>query len=282
MAKRPSKNDALLAPVESVEDPSAPFVHRWNELVSVTNWEKGRIICQWRESLAKSGAPASQYADEAWAECVGHVTGQHVGRLRRVFQRFGAVCTEYPGLYWSHFQVAMDWDDAEMWLEGAVQSGWSVSQMRAARWEAHGAPASLKPRDEDIIVGELDEDATIRPEDDGRLTPRSSTVRDVGGRLGVGADEEPADAEDRSTTKASRAERCRPGDSFAAGAAGADERKRPFEDLPKLPDDLAEAFEQLKLVILAHKMAGWSEISRDDMLACLDALKELALQPAGD
>jgi len=274
MAKKPSKNDASSTRVETIEDPSGPFVHRWHELVSVTNWEKGRIICQWRESLVESGALAGDYSDEAWTERVGNVTSQHVGRLRRVFQRFGAVYTEYPGLYWSHFQVAIDWDDAEMWLEGAVHSGWSVSQMRAARWEATGAPASLKPRDEDIIVGELNEDVGTGAEDDAQLTPRTSRVRGVGS-----GDEEPAE-EDRSSTTASRAERRRPSDSPAEGAAGAGQRKRPFEDLPKLPDDLAEAFEQFKLVILAHKMAGWSEISRDDMLACLDALTELALQPA--
>ena len=27
------------------------FVGQWNRLVSTTNWEKGRIICQWRDAL---------------------------------------------------------------------------------------------------------------------------------------------------------------------------------------------------------------------------------------
>lgn len=272
MAKKPSKRNRTSASVETVEDPSGPFVHRWNELVSTTNWEKGHIICQWRESLEQSGGLPGDYSDETWAERVGNVTGQHVGRLRRVFQRFGKVYTKYPGLYWSHFQVALDWDDAETWLEGAVQSGWSISQMRAQRWEAYGAPADKKPRDEDIFVGTMDEDAGPGATgDDAQLTPRTSTVRDVGDD----ADDESA-GEERT---AGRAERRRPDDAAAATPA-AKERKRPFADLPTLPDDLAEAFEQFKLVILAHKMAGWTEISRDDLLACLDALKELALQPA--
>jgi hypothetical protein len=275
MAKKPLHSAASPPPAESVEDPSAPFLHRWQELVSVTNWEKGRIICQWRESLRKSRAAAAQYADDAWAQRVGNVTGQHVGRLRRVFQRFGEVYAQYPGLFWSHFQVAIDWDDAEMWLEGAVHNGWSVSQMRAQRWEAHGAPESLKPRDEDIFVGTLDEDAGAVADDDARLTPRTATVRGVGG-----GDEQPGDERGRRSAAAGRAGRRRQEDSPTVVTAGADQRKRPFADLPPLPDDLAEAFEQFKLVILAHKMAGWVEISRDDMLACLDALKELALQPA--
>ena len=77
----------------------------------------------------------TDYSDEAWAQLVGNVTSQHVGRLRRVHQRFGDDSTQYKGLYWSHLQAALDWDDAEMWLEGAIQNQWSVSQMRGRRWE---------------------------------------------------------------------------------------------------------------------------------------------------
>ena len=36
---------------ESLEVATQPFVGRWNRLVSTTNWEKGRIILQWREAL---------------------------------------------------------------------------------------------------------------------------------------------------------------------------------------------------------------------------------------
>ena len=106
---------------------SKPFVGQWNELVSTTNWDKGEIIIQWRESLKEKSASASESSDEAWSQLVGGVTPQHVGRLRRTFERFGHTFKEYQGIYWSHFYAALDWDDAEMWLEGAVQSKWSVS-----------------------------------------------------------------------------------------------------------------------------------------------------------
>jgi hypothetical protein len=55
---------------------------------------------------------------------------------------------------------------------------------------------------------------------------------------------------------------------------------RPFEDMPELPDDLAEAVETLKLVIVNHKLSGWRDVSCDDVLAVLNALKQLALAPA--
>src|SRR5688572_24384874 len=64
---------------------SQPYVGRWNKLVSTTNWEKGRIIVEWRESLAAQGLPVSEYSDDAWSRLVGGVTGQHAGRLRRVY-----------------------------------------------------------------------------------------------------------------------------------------------------------------------------------------------------
>jgi hypothetical protein len=57
---------------------------------------------------------------------------------------------------------------------------------------------------------------------------------------------------------------------------------RPFENLPALPDDVTEAFEQFKLAILRHKNDDWSAISCDDLLASLDSLKQLALAPAMD
>src|SRR4051812_48188836 len=105
------------APVDPVAvEASQPFVGRWNHLVSSTNWEKGRIINQWRAALEQQQLAVSEFSDEAWARLVGGVTGQHAGRLRRVFQRFGGTHDQYQGLYWSHFQAALDWADAEMWL----------------------------------------------------------------------------------------------------------------------------------------------------------------------
>ncbi len=54
---------------------------------------------------------------------------------------------------------------------------------------------------------------------------------------------------------------------------------RPSDDLP---DDLAEAFDMFKLAILRHKTNGWEDISRDDVLASLDALKSLCTAPSAE
>jgi hypothetical protein len=265
----------------AVDETSLPYVGRWNRLVSTTNWEKGRIIYQWREASVAADAPAAEYSDEAWARLVGGVTGQHVGRLRRVCQRFGQVYEEYKGLYWSHFQAALEWDDAEMWLEGAVQSRWSVSQMRRQRWETLGGSGEHGPSDEDVIAGELDED--FEPAVNQR--PLANTAdRDYDESRGGPAPEGPDFGEEESAGKSNRK-----ADEDGGASIFADDNEektikfvRPFENLAELPDDMAEAFEAYKLAILRHKADDWQQISRDDVLASLDALKELALAPSAE
>ncbi len=250
---------------------SHQFLDQWKRLVSTTNWEKGQIICNWREALRSSGAPVSEYSDEAWSRRVGNVTAQHVGRLRRAFERFGESRDEYRGLYWSHFQAALDWDDAQMWLEGAVQSDWSISEMRRQRWEVRGGQEPLE--DEGDLASSWDEDAE----------PQDASDEVVSGTLGVvNAPQGNSHREDEVEETHDDSQFDDEGEqavvSRATPARG--EAVRPFADLPPLPSDVNDAFEAYKLSILRHKLAGWREISREDLLASLDALKMLACAPA--
>jgi hypothetical protein len=250
-----------------VEQTSEPFLGQWKRLVSTTNWEKGRIIHAWREALVADRAAAGEYSDDAWSRRVGNVTPQHVGRLRRVFERFGSVCRDYPGLYWSHFQAALDWDDAELWLEGAVQSNWSISEMRYQRWETRGAAADDRP-DDAVLDGPWDDDDT---------TQQAAEV--TTGALGV-VNAPGHDDDENEPGAAPQDDR-----AVAHETADAPERReavRPFASLPPLPADVNDAFEAYKLCILRHKLAGWREISRDELVFSLEALVQLALAPADD
>jgi len=267
---------AELVPLdESLVAASQPFVGQWSRLVSTTNWEKGRIVIAWREALVGQGVSVTEYSDEAWSRLVGGVSGQHVGRLRRVYQRFGGGRETYAGLYWSHFQAAIDWNDAEMWLEGASRSGWSVSQMRDQRWTTLGKLEADRPRPEGAIAAELDEDAEpARAPDASRAI--TGEYSEVSGPKHDGPDfgDEPA--------RASRG-----GDDEAdwldeAPSVPPVELVRPFENLPDLPDDLADAFETMKLAVLHHKREGWQRIAESDVLRTLDALKALVTAPADE
>jgi hypothetical protein len=263
-------DSALKAEVSSlVLDTSQEYIGRWNRLVSTTNWEKGRIIIQWREALQQAGAAVASRTDEAWAEQVHGVTPQHVGRLRRVYERFADVCQEYPGLYWSHFYTALDWPDAEMWLEGAVQNGWSIAQMRSRRWEALGAQPELKPKESEFFLTEADEDGV--PDGDRSLP---ETITETPGEVHAAG---------------ARVEHLSDSAPFGSGEAGAADPAtlgiepskpfRPFENLPPMPADFSEAFELFKLAVISRKLAGWQDIALEDVLAILDALKQLALAP---
>lgn len=252
---------------ETLVEASQPFVGRWSRLVSTTNWEKGRIIVEWRESLVSQGLPVTEYSDDAWSRLVGGVTGQHVGRLRRVYQRFGKSREHYPDLYWSHFQAALDWDDAEMWLEGAKQSGWSVAQMRDQRWTTLGQVEADRPREGDIVSSETDEDAEPSRT---QTPPITGEYSEVSGPRHDGPDF--GDAPSGAAAEWSA-------DQVTAEPV---ELVRPFENLPDLPDDLADAFDGFKLAILHHKRDAWQAIAAADVLRTLDALKALVTAPSDD
>ncbi len=263
------------ADTASLDKASLPYEGRWSRLVSTTNWEKGQIVFEWRNALKEQEAPASEYADDAWARRVGGVTGQHIGRLRRVFERFGESNSQYDGLYWSHFQAALDWDDAEMWLEGTIQNKWSVSKMRKARWEAIGAPEELKPSEEDIITTELNEDLDVR-EDHEPMVSQSTVGDPDDNRVIEGPDFGDEDEEMASVSKEA---------DGGPHIYSEDDNTtvpfvRPFENIPDLPEDVGEAFESFKLTIIRHKAEDWQQIAREDMLSALESLKELTLAPA--
>ncbi|MBE6426783.1 MAG: hypothetical protein IJD43_15555 [Thermoguttaceae bacterium] len=316
MEKEPLVHDAEPAyDVTLAEEASREYVGKWNRLISQTNWEKGEVIFKWRESMIASGVPNQLFSDEAWSRRVGNVTSQHVGRLRRVFERFGDTHDQYAGLFWSHFQAALDWEDAEVWLEGASQNRWSVSAMRKQRWIAIGAPPELKPREEDIVLAELDEDVAAgmdsaalsgmtgsavfpSPEQAGRVQADgvvSGTARDMGGRgddfadglsedggsskKGMGGSEWDLTDTDRSPDAVPPAVEA---DIMGTSGRGIEDEmrgsvapQRLFENLPQLPSDLEEAMEMFKLAILNHKLANWNQVTKEDVQLVLAALRQL-------
>jgi hypothetical protein len=268
------------APSEPMAEVSAPFVGRWNRLTSTTNWEKGRIICQWRETIMQEGAPVTDYSDETWARIVGYVTSQHVGRLRRVYQQFGTVIDQYPGLFWSHFQAALDWEDAEMWLEGAIQNDWSISQMRGKRWETRGTSDGQRQAEQEAIdaqESEFDQQEAALFQSDSEQQSQSglqtSSDPATGGEQSDPVNQDASSGEvDASALEPDQ----EPADDRTIDPAA---RKTARLDvaIEDLPDDIAEAFEQFKLAIIAQRRGGWREITPESVAECLDALKELAL-----
>lgn len=270
-ADQPLTTDNPIALSERTNSESQPFVGQWNELVSTTNWDKGAIICQWRASLESAGVASAEYSDEAWSQLVGGVTPQHVGRLRRTAQRFGEVYRDYAGIYWSHFYAALEWDDAEMWLEGAVQNRWSVSAMRKQRWETLGQ-VGQSPDGEPVVTSELAEETQSLALSE---RPRNNDRDYVQGPVHEGPDWGDADTPASSTAlQQGAASEDVPFDE--PSPASTTPPVRPFESFDQLPDDVQDAATAFKIAIIRHKSEDWEEISQQDMLGLLDALKQLA------
>jgi hypothetical protein len=248
---------------------SREFVGQWNRLVSQTNWEKGRLIMEWRSALEHEGVPSIEYSDEAWSRLVGGVTGQHVGRLRRVYLRFGKNQATFSGLFWSHFHAALEWDDAELWLQGAVERDWSVSQMRHQRWETMGQLADQKPDPRDVVQGELDED--LEPRDrKGDGSDFQSSPRKEGPDFGE-------ESEGRSGAAAQSDDLASIGDPDRVTMTNenAVANFRPFESAGALPEGFSDLVEDFKLSIIRFKTEGWKEVSKTQVLSVLDGLRYL-------
>jgi hypothetical protein len=264
------------------EEVAAPFVGKWNQLISTTNWEKGKIICEWRDALMASEAAVTEYSDEAWVQWVGGVTSQHVGRLRRVSQRFGDVADQYAGLFWSHFQAALDWDDAEMWLEGSIQNGWSVSQMRGKRWETVGTTAEEQQAEVAQLAAE--QVAQLAAEQNEEAQFESNQAESAAQDIGSASERTSIDSAPYDSASEPNSEDPTTGESASADGDPTQERLekrvRLSVDVDSLPDDLAEAFESFKLAIIAHRRENWRDTTPESVVECLDSLKQLALASA--
>ena len=295
----PSSDSELSADASDSAEPIPPekaplineiaveFIGFWNRLISQTNWEKGKVIYSWRTRLVEAGLPRSVYSDEAIAQRIGGISSQHVGRLRRVYEKFGADDApwrgeEYKSLYWSHFQAALDWDDAPRWLKKASVEALSVAQMRIARWEEYGAPADRKPKESDIIASEPDEDVNPRNDSQAEFldTVPVALSEEKDEAKKSAAPEETPSPDDEKPENSALLEAKGSDEPWTSPVAPTGEILRAMGDFPALPDDLARPIAELKEAILNHKVSGWADVSQNDLVVWLGALRGLALSRA--
>ena len=257
------------AELDSIMEPSKDYVGSWHNLISQTNWEKGRIILEWRSQLETEGVDSKLYADPAWSRLVGEVTPQHVGRLRRTYVRFGESYADYQGLYWSHFFAALDWDDAEMWLEGAVQNKWSVSKMRYQRWETLGKLKEDKPEASDILANPGEEGVNmIAPAGSGGETVYENDRPGIQGPLREGPD-----FGDEDSSSSSLSEN---GTSSTATSAESNGNKVDIESiLEDVPDNIADPFRELRTAVSDARDDEWASVKRIHLIALVNELKML-------
>ncbi len=123
--------------------------------VSRCNWVVGRCAAEWTTRYARGRTDAD------FAALVG-LSADQVYQRRRVWETFADVREQYEaestagrpkrGPRWSHFYVALTWDDAPECLEWAAENEATVAEMKAYRRALHGedlsAPAARGPADD--------------------------------------------------------------------------------------------------------------------------------------
>ena len=117
----------------SVEIPETEneLIAKAQSAVSRCNWVVGECAAKWTRKYAKGRTDAD------FGGMTG-LTGDQVYQRRRVWEIFSDVSENYPALKWSHFYVALNWDDAPECLQWAQENDATVAEMRAWRQAARG------------------------------------------------------------------------------------------------------------------------------------------------
>lgn len=119
------------SPKNSVNETEDQLIAAAQNAVSSCNWVVGECASKWTQRYARGRTDAD------FAKMIG-LTPDQVYQRRRVWETFGDVRNEYRSLKWSHFYVALNWDDAPEALQWAEDNEATVSEMRAWRRALRG------------------------------------------------------------------------------------------------------------------------------------------------
>ena len=144
------------------------LITRAQQALSSCNWVIGECAAEWTQKYAKGRTDAD------FGVLIG-LSGDQVYQRRRVWQTFADVYDNYTGLKWSHFYVALNWDDAAECLQWAQDMEATVAEMKAWRRAQHGEDLSEPATEESPF--------DVVPE---YLTAETGIVRMPGDYTGVG------------------------------------------------------------------------------------------------
>lgn len=126
-----------MAPENHTED---QLILRAQEALSSCNWVIGECAAEWTEKYSRGRTDAD------FGSLIG-LSGDQVYQRRRVWESFADVHENYPNLKWSHFYVALNWDDSSECLQWANEIEATVAEMKAWRRAQHGEDLSSPAND---------------------------------------------------------------------------------------------------------------------------------------
>ena len=175
------------------------LINKAHQAVSQSNWVVGECASKWTKKFAKGRTDAD------FGALVG-LSADQVYQRRRVWETFGDVKADYPGLRWSHFYLALTWPDAPEVLQWAAENQTTVAEMRAWRRLQHGEDlteddeveqwddgslvsfvpteptAVYDPRSEEITAAVSSKDSRSQGDGDPNRATVSSAARDLDGQ----------------------------------------------------------------------------------------------------
>jgi hypothetical protein len=113
------------------EETEEQLVSRAQGALSRCNWVVGECAARWTKRYARGRTDAD------FGQLVG-LSADQIYQRRRVWETFGDVCASYPQLKWSHFYVAVNWEDAPEVLQWATEQQATVAEMKAWRRALRG------------------------------------------------------------------------------------------------------------------------------------------------
>ena len=120
------------------------LIERAQSAVSECNWTVGECAGQWTKRFARGRT------DGDFGELVG-MSGDQVYQRRRVWETFADVQTQHSSLKWSHFYIALNWDDAAECLSWASDNEATIAEMKAWRRLQHGEDVTSPPDGGDSV-----------------------------------------------------------------------------------------------------------------------------------
>lgn len=107
-------------------DTEQELIQRAQTAISQCNWTVGECAAQWTTKFARGRS------DGDFGELVG-MSNDQIYQRRRVWESFADVRENYAALKWSHFYVALTWDDSAECLSWANENAATIAEMKAWR-----------------------------------------------------------------------------------------------------------------------------------------------------
>lgn len=176
--------------------------------LSQCRWIVGECASKWTQRYAKGRTDAD------FGNLVG-LSGDQVFQRRRVWDSFSDVRQNFPNLKWSHFYLALNWDDAADCLQWAEETQATIAEMRAWRRAQRGEDLTQAPDEIDVPVSFVSGELSFVQDPDSFMPSGENIPRRPFGATGL-----PTEVD--STTVAALSRELDPtGDNYAPFHSGA-------------------------------------------------------------